>query len=1276
MDNKLQSLLLKYKKCSEQLTDINLKVEKVQSSEQILNSHNSQQVKTNDSKKAEENTCDNIGNLHLSDLVNKLKVNVDNTFNKIQTESNDCKSAIESYIEDCLWNLHCKNVIELGNKESDTGCVGKGDICSQGVIEHNHGNNRDNHDDEALIHSDKLMLWNIIMTLFQFEQGNNDEVVESVHQWLITVISVYLRLSNSEEKNNTLKQMVKTTNISTWAIPLLQVHEDNNKNTYINNYLDMLTIIFDSSDNQWSEDDFLAVLDQLAIDFTYNKIIESIVEYNQEDIKFIFTSSHSITHVLMKGIQRYRHMNSLLKRLSQVSTQIVQLLIDYLSDRDWIASCQPLIDSLIYELVSQFMHLEANGHAHGDGWYFLPNIPFKVVSVDTLWDITVSLLQLEDYNDKNRPLSLSLFLNVADLPNLARFEHSISEYQAQAFFMLNCLTNIVTCIPQGAHDIKNTNNVLSTCNITIIAYALFSIAFVNKNLRDVFHREVRDCFAAICEIHPIVISLLFRWTVHYINSMDRMALYLFYSLPLKNWLILKDDLKLLHQLLTQSMKINNKSKIKLAQLQFAKYIIQNLNYGYQSSGRDTSISRSQSWSIRRLPFLEYEIHEEIAFILLDACQNFQSLTDKLPSVENASKTESEKSEFNPSALIYYLPIIDQISQLKSNYISSSNWTNAEATDFINWCWKISGSLLLYDCPISSRATEIQSAIQLPFLKVILNSANEISSSHSAFLVYISFMLSATSRHFLRFDSGDGWMQLLAILKKGKPEAVIQILSEIIPSFVYMHGDDFFNNESLLDFLKHMVEFKSDPCLNKAGERVMKQKAMQDNNQEYNVDHPLNGMNLIIASNIWHASLIDSVSSLMDSTGKGFSYVDLVMHSWLKTVFMKSDWMWGSAYIEMIDLICKISFSLGRHNLVLRMLKEEERRMGSTKHPNPQANASANTTMMNSPRMITRFIKNMVTEGVYPTLLVGDWSLLNIKANTFNKSPGVEDKLFWFTFHTLLSETSNESSLRDQMAQYIMNDKHNLNSTIDISHIHKSITSIRKPLEFFSIYRWLQHIIILPLNHSLLPLFLQAFFTLYFTSITIATKGGEKKVSFGSKFFDNKPEMIHKLRDYIASAQTYYGQQITTCNNKKIPIIYAVSEELEVLQQTYYAMWLWLGNKDILTSGYDIHTLPVNYDTKRLERCMAKHGDSMMWDDPSLYWMDLIDIDRLERDFLQYRWEGSDKFRMAANNEDSISIRSNLSISPSTASRRVKFTTEASTIQPLPKSEFRKPPHLI
>lgn len=1244
MDKELNSLVNKYKISCQELKEINSKIETVNSSEQVIANRLSASTSTSTNSSINANKKEETDE-KLNQIINKLKLDVDTVLTKRLAETKATKSAVQSYIDNTIWTLFSRT--ELQNNT---------------LLFNN---------DQKRI-DDKKCLIKLISTLFEMdqEQVENDEYKTQLHGWMIHIITIYLRLGGINEKKKILVLLTTTPNIESWAIPLIQINAE--KMSHANEFLDTLdTIFIQPKEWTWTEDDFLVALDQLAIDFNYNKLVES-VDPQKDSFDIVLNFSQDLINKLMQAIQRSKDMNNLVKRLAQTVIQISILLIDSITEKGW--ECQDQVDTFMSQLIYGFYDLKDNG-----GWFFLPNIPFKSLSIDALWLVTVRILQIK--NTTPPPTSISDVLD-DHLPNITRFQYELHDNQMQGFFMLNCLANIATCIPSGVDEISVTNDpksTLSACIVTVISYTLFTVAFVDKDLREVFYKDVRDNFGPICKSHPFIISLLFRWTAEHIAIMERMALYLFHSLNLDDWNILKDDLKLLHKLMSSASKITSMTSQQIAQIQLAKYIIQHLNYDYKCCSIDPNVSKSQPWHSRKMPFLSYDVHEEVAFILLDACQQFQPLPDTNSNNTNENKGAIELVGTVTTAVSTYLPIADQIQLLKSTYDSTTNNSNNSngntANDFINWAWSVAIKLRLYDCPISSRASDIENSITLPFLKLVLNSYNNVSSSHSALLIYISFMLSVTSRHFLRFESNDGWMKLLVILKRGKPEAVIHIFSEMIPCFVYMHGDDFFNDESLSDFFKHMIELKTDPVLIKAAAKM--------HNKSTNT-----GIGLIIGSHVWHAHLIDSVSDLMDENGKGFSYVDLVIHSWLKTVFRKSDWMWHSSYVNIVDSLCKFAFILYRHGMVYHMLIEEHKRMETTK-----LQQSAN-----SPRL-TRFIKNMVASdgGPYASLLVGEWSVLKP-----NKGPGIEHNFHWFAFEVLVMETVNEAAFREELCSQITKllstlvgddqeqPKQQQKSNIDLATVYK-LTSQKKPMDYLVIYRWLQHIVMMPVDHPLLPLYLQMFFSLYYLNIN-------DEVTLGFVCFNKKTEWTTKLRDYIASVQTYHGQKITTAttttttttivtknddnNNQQDQDKFDNSNSghtvlnAEVLQQFYYAMWLWLGNADLIGLLDNIHQLPSHYDIHRLKLCYAKKLESdQPWNHFENYWMDLVETEQLEQDFLNFPWEGSEKFRTDGN--DAVDVPSSLTttddlISLSTTTRRLRLITDESTIEPLPALIINKP----
>lgn len=1094
MNKHLATLLASYKSCLEQIFEMNNKVDQVNTSEQLI---------ANNEKTPEK----------VTELLEKVKLNVDTAVNRRCAEANAVKADIQYLIDDILWKFKDKIADKITNEDHY-----------------------------------KQQLLDIIATLFEAEkqsysttddENSLNQLHEDIHQWLLQAVPVFLTIFAEHEDRKRILQFLIDTPHVTWAIPLLQPYPITYNISEMNEYIDSIYLVLNKT--LWTEEDnFLAALDQLAVDYIYSKFLD-MCRLSKEKIQAIDTSlleiTQRMTNILFDATHQFQNMNTLVKRLCQTIVQTVQLLVE-----DTTICEQDQIDKFILELINMFRSADNSTIT-----LFLPQFPFRALSTQALWQLALQVLCLSDLSE---PTTVEEVLELA--PNIDLFKTFLKDNPVQDVFMLSCLTNMVTSIPSGV-DKLSQHDLLGTCTIIIISFALFNTAFVDKQLRSMYYKDVRDHFSLICQHHPFIISLLLRWTVEHMPEMQNMALYLFHSLPLDKWIILASDLKWLHQLLSSKNVVD---------IQFAKYILENLNYGY-SDTIDTILSKSQPWHSRRQPFLDYSVHEDIAFLILDACQRHQPLPEPSKGA------------------------IDMVtSAVVSNYMAANS-----SNEFIQWSWTIIQRLKLYDCPVSTRATDIEQSLTASFLRLILNSYNDTSASHSALVVYTSFMLSATSRHFLRFEAGDGWLKLLTILKRGRPEAVISILSEMIPSFVYMHGDDMFNDASLTDFLKHVFLTKTqiDP---------------------------------VIEANMWQAQLIDD--SVMEK-GSGFSYVDLMMHCWLKTVFQRTDWINQKPLVDMMDTLCKLAFILKRRQLMHPMLVEEYKQL-ERRDSLQQQLLDGNHENNGSPKL-TRFIKNMVYEGTaVPTLLVNndEWFILK----GLSKTPGVDNHHIWFAFEALMTETAIERSYRENIMK-------------------EEQKSIKRPMDFFCIYRWLHHILITPAEHPLLPLFLQMFFCLYYQKVDDSTV-------LGSILFSKKQELLAKLRNYIANIQTFYGQ--------KIPSAPGTAEKF---QQTYYAMWIWLGHSELRQPGYDISQLPSHFDVPRLTQCRLRTEDEQPWYDEKLFWMDLVDRDRLLQDFLQHNWEASDKFRTESKNVDYCS-------SSSLRSKRSRLIINETTIIPLPPVQFKEP----
>ncbi|KAI9031888.1 hypothetical protein CLU79DRAFT_276347 [Phycomyces nitens] len=797
---------------------------------------------------------------------------------------------IQTLLDRILWELPCRAIPSTSKSEWE----------DQGTRKH-----------------DGLTLIRLLNTLFStaplwslvLKEPTEEQEVglfeKCVRAWILEVGGVLLDFSLPSERRCLLLQLLQTRSAS-WAIPLLQYSFHPTSKLPVadmEEYVVAIRMIFDhrlyeSKDGTqtcplpvWTEDDLLLALDQFGVAQTFCATIQEAFRQplTKESVDALFKFADDLLDALNVGmrIMSNKGYKDLAKRLGQTTCHMAQRLIENI-DESIRKESQHRIDKFISNVVLGYLQVEEKSM-----YNFLPILPFHGVSIDSLWTITLQLLKIDDLEKPDD------FEDQLALPDMTHFLRFLEANQTQGIFMLGCLSNITTCI-LPTKDSTHSSRSLSGYLVTIIAHTLFIIAFVDTNLCDIYYKDVRDNFDPVCTCHPFVISLLLRWTYDNFSKMEGMTLYLFHSLPLDRWVPQTDDLVLLHKLLCKGPSAST-------QVSFGRYVIEHLNFGTISGSEDLTISKSQPWHNRTMPFLPYEIHEEIAFLLLDACQKYQPL----PENEKSSNVLGIVA----TAMSAYMVNPDQL------------WTAATstiiATEFIQWAWKVALQLKLYDCPIATRAADIEKAITPAFLKDALHHHHDTIGLHHALLTYVSFLLSSTSRHFLRFETSNGWLKLLLILRRGKPEAVIQVMSDIIPAFVYMHGDDFFNDESLGEFLRQMMEFKADPMLTRAALLRIPKRYHQS---QFWSKQEITGIGMVLGSHAWQGHFIDSVGDLMDENGGGFSYLDLMLHSWLKTVFSRKEWMWSDQYVMAVDCIAKIAFSLGRYDLVRSMLMSEHMRL--------------------------------------------------------------------------------------------------------------------------------------------------------------------------------------------------------------------------------------------------------------------------------------------------------------------------------------------------------------
>lgn len=1162
--------------------------------------------------------------LKLSKLLFKLRSDANTLLYRKLYESKMARIRVQEYIDRFCWD-------SIALRKFSSGATNAADALSQDKSEL--GNIQELFD--ILFHFERFFTQ---LQCAEFKLGDNGEdydyigndrrppastaapitiLLDDIHGWIIQLFVPYTSCCNLEDRRFLFHHLITCPGIESWGnnltMHLVTSEQSEQVEIEITAIVEILAIASKLNELPRSsieqagkvtlltEDDFSAILDQLTIPERMNDSVSRTLSTCQasddttigDDILLHPLSLanayiQSLSKLLLQFAQT--KYTVLVKRLAQMICQLSQNVGRLANGHHNIVNMSPKItnqlqdglDALVRGVFRCYLGLPNIGVQH-----FLASIPVQFVSVEGLWNIMTDIFGVRPNSNVQYP---------AKAFYIDHFCKLLLDNADEGIFFLQCLSNISLAIDPHQAVADEQVEYSTAQNVTLaIAYVFFHVAYLNEQLRDMFYKDVRDTYKVMCDRHPLLISSLLAWTVNDFDKIGSIALYLFHSLNLTEWHVRQEDLGALQQLLCSG---------GLSDLgtNFAKYIIEHINYGYTAEIESVPHSRTKPWEKRNIPYLSYSIHSEVAFMILGIAQRIQPTSDMFEKA--AQSTETLTSTIAP-----YIPTASGV------FVSASD---TKKRKFMDWCWEIIFRLQLFECPIHTRAIELDEAITSVGIGDHAKLSNDLSASHICLMTYVAFMLSPTSRHFLRFDSNRGWEKIQIMLRGAHSGAVLCMLANVVPGFVYMHGDDFFNHGSTYWLLDQILNAKSDASLVEAGKSYL----ARTSNEFIDLLKPENGLEVMIGSHAWMAKEVDNAYSL---AGGGFSYLDLILHSWIKAICSQQDWMWKANRVSLIDYCAKIAFTNQRYALVRSMMQLEAHRLDEFRL------ASMSPSTANSghdgPRNPVRFMKSVLADATYPSLLTGEWSMVSLASASLFKTPNVEQHSHYFAFETLLMETIAETDARRQIATQLLQERSSQRTKddFDISAVVKQASvNLRKPVDFLAIYRWAQHIMTMPANHNLLPLFLQMFFCLYFGNLTIEDQ--KSRFFYGHLFFTKKDNLVDALKRRLVQLKDSL-EDSKESNKENVTIDQDANSHPVEMKELYHAMWLWIGDARLQKDMGSIEELPKMYHPSRLIRCRSFGGslsegssqDVVDFHDGSVLWLDLVDTAQMSKEFETFQW---------------------------------------------------------
>ncbi|KAF9395680.1 Ectopic P granules protein 5 [Mortierella sp. AD011] len=319
---------------------------------------------------------------------------------------------------------------------------------------------------------------------------------------------------------------------------------------------------------------------------------------------------------------------------------------------------------------------------------------------------------------------------------------------------------------------------------------------------------------------------------------------------------------------------------------------------------------------------------------------------------------------------------------------------------------------------------------------------------------------------------------------------------------------------------------------------------------------------------------------------------------MSAVFSQKDWMAHQECVQALDVVCLFCFKYGLDTIIKDALMEQQillsiefrRAPGIPSELMGLAQPGLDKVMDMLPERLTKSLP--VPQGSNdPSLLMGTWSVRSFATNLLTQQAMTETNSIWFAYYVLSIETSLEREMRIKVGDYYHQHPEELKTPNNIKTVMKTlgITS-RKTLHNFAIWRWAQHLLVLPFDTFLLPLYWQMFFYLYFGHVE------KRDLFYGFKFLETNPEMVEQLRDRLQKTYAHFGQEA----RKAIQDLDASrAAPLTVLHEFYIALYGWISEPLLLTPDIDLKRIRKDLMRERLVTCRLPdplEANSDLWKD--------------------------------------------------------------------------------
>ena len=597
-------------------------------------------------------------------------------------------------------------------------------------------------------------------------------------------------------------------------------------------------------------------------------------------------------------------------------------------------------------------------------------------------------------------------------------------------------------------------------------------------------------------------------------------------------------------------------------------------------------------------------------------------TSSSSSATSRTKSLEQKSTqaLTPSTFASSLPHAITHLAAHSGLQLLSTPEHSTMKEFMDWCWALVVELELTTVEPLSRVESSRLHIR------DLTSAKYpyFSQGQQTFVNVVHLLLTETSRQpelFLK----EGWMVLSSILQTGMGYAFLKLAAILIPPVMASPKDEVVHHTTKFGaLLREMAVNKHDPMLSVAGAKLAEEQGL-------NMSRTLKesgALSVLLRRHIdlrnkstdFLANAATTQAATTSAATKASDLSKETLQFWMSAIFSQKDWMAHQECVQVMDVICHFCFNLRLDTFIQDALTEQQillsigfrRAPGMSAELIGLAQPGLDKVMDLLPERLSRALP--VPQGTNdPSLLMGTWTVRTFATHLWTQQAMVESSFIWFAYYALLVETSLEKDMRLKIGHYYHQHPHPTPSPSSSTGISSSTNKVasgnlniktvmktlgitsRKTIHNFAIWRWAQHLLILPMDTVLLPVYWQMFFYLYFGH------GEQRDCFYGYRFLEDQPELVEQLKDRLLKTYTFFGQEARKALQK---VDLDQAGQLTTLHEFYIALYGWISEPLLLTAEIDLKRIRKDLQLDRLVSCRLPDP---MECSPDL-WKDLLMLD--------------------------------------------------------------------